>query len=230
MGIEFTPAGSSGPADTDALSEGAINLYSQWTNETNGIDYSAGVVGIGASPTAGRRLDIKDGAAEKFYVSDSVVYAIKVLYAGAGLQSFGTTDLARPGTVYWSEHATQSFGGGPINMSAVTTTADATPDEITNIAVPEDQSFFVVAKIHGFNDDDGSQACYYELRGLFRRATGGNVTQVGSTVKTAIEDDAGLDADFSVDTGDQEIDIVVTGLAATNFQWKAFYQYSRNTF
>jgi len=97
------------------------------------------------------------------------------------------------------------------------------------IPYPLDAFWFEVKVVAIY--EDGSKAAAYWLAGLFRSDADGVVTQVGSTasVITAIEDTGSMDCTLAVgapadsgsgtSTDDTQIQVTVTGVAATTINW-----------
>ena len=75
---------------------------------------------------------------------------------------------------------------------------------------------------------DNTEGAMFRLEGACRRASGGNVTLIGSVTQTVLcRDDASWDATAAVDTGTQSLQVKVTGVAATTIDWFAtinFYE------
>lgn len=101
------------------------------------------------------------------------------------------------------------------------TTTNATATVIGTISVPELKVYTVQGRIAG-TKADYSAACGGTFSATVRRASGGNVTLVGSVV-TSVQEDSGASPTFTVavNTTDQTIEILVTGVAAETYLWKA---------
>ena len=111
-----------------------------------------------------------------------------------------------------------SLSDGVYRKVAILQTVNATPVDLTTIDVAEGEAFYVYAKIVA-RKSDGSERALYDLKGLFYRNTAGNVAQQGSTQVVEIESAVAWDADLVADTGNQTVDIKITGEAA-NVDWK----------
>lgn len=98
------------------------------------------------------------------------------------------------------------------------TTTDATATTIAYVPMSEGYATLVQAIVVG-NQSDGTDAGSSIITGLFSRATGGDATQQGDTESSATELPTGWDVDFSVDTDDQRVNVVVTGVASTTIVW-----------
>ena len=108
-------------------------------------------------------------------------------------------------------------------------TTDATVTDIDSLAVAEGEMFKVETEVVG-RKSDGTDRAMYHLEGLFYRNTGGNVTQEGSTTSiTTIESDATWNCALVADTGNQTIDVQVTGKAATTVNWNSTLKYIKQT-
>lgn len=69
---------------------------------------------------------------------------------------------------------------------------------------------------------DNTEGAMFRLEGACRRASGGNVTLIGSVTKTVLcRDDSNWDVAATVDTGTQSLQVKVTGVAATTIDWFA---------
>lgn len=113
---------------------------------------------------------------------------------------------------------------GVLGGAATVQTTDATVTDIATIALAEGDAITVRATITGAIADY-SAALGVVLSATFRRATGGNVTLVGSVQGTVQEDSASAPtATLAADTGNQTIDIRVTGVAAQTWNWSVRYE------
>lgn len=119
-----------------------------------------------------------------------------------------------------------AYGGGPAERMATTTTSDATPDIMASVAIDEDEAMLIKVEVVAF-DDSGLKAAEWTGRCIARRATGGNVVIADQSVSAQKTDLAAADFDFVADTGDQEIDLRFTGVAATNLKAKIIYSYMK---
>lgn len=120
------------------------------------------------------------------------------------------------------EHNWMPDGGGMQKLAASLITADA--NEVIAVSLPmlDDELAYVDVWIMGRGDGDAKR-CTYHLEGLFFRSGSGNLTQEGATtVVSSIETDAGLAGVLGVNTSPQQVEVKVTGIAATNIRWKVF--------
>lgn len=109
----------------------------------------------------------------------------------------------------------------PINNRSIAgvaiNTTDATQTVAATVTTYNDAIFQVTARVVAAVTSDRSKGAGYTLIGVFKN-NGGTLTQIGSTtVVSSIESDGGLDAAFAVSSPD--IQVKVTGIAATNISW-----------
>lgn len=99
-------------------------------------------------------------------------------------------------------------------------TTDNTKTTIATIPLAEGDNCFVLAKAIATNADVDKITTYF-IGATFRRATGGNVTQVGATQDIYGDADAGLSVAFDaeVDTANQRINITITGETSETYDW-----------
>jgi hypothetical protein len=104
-------------------------------------------------------------------------------------------------------------------------TTDATVTNLITFVVAELQSVTIRGRFVAAKTDKTAAAGGF-FRASFRRATGGNVTMVGSSYLEMEEDSAGAPIlSFDVDTGAQTGRIRWQGVAAENWNVKAHYEY-----
>ena len=124
--------------------------------------------------------------------------------------------------------ANASYGNGMRKKVATVQVTDAVETDIATISVAEGDFFHVRASCVG-RKTDGSKFSSWSLIGKFYRNTAGDVTQFGDL--THIEEEASNEAAWNftlaADTGNQTIDIRVTGENAVDF--KTTYEYYRVT-
>lgn len=114
-----------------------------------------------------------------------------------------------------------SYDGWDVRIPADITTTDATQTTIESVAVAEDQAVVIRAEVVGAIDTYAS-AIGISVWGVFRRASAGNVTLVGSLQGTAQEDDADTPAiTLTANTTNQTVDVNVTGIASETWTWAA---------
>ncbi len=101
------------------------------------------------------------------------------------------------------------------------TTTNDTPVDIDAIPVNVDTVIDVEVVVIS-RKADGSERGVYHLEAVFYRNTGGDVTQQGNTASLLIRrSTSALGVDLIPDTGNQTVDVRVTGLAATTVKWEA---------
>jgi hypothetical protein len=121
-----------------------------------------------------------------------------------------------------------SSGGIHSREMASATTTDATVTDLFTLALVEGDIVSIEIDVVGNVDSTGANRAQYKLTGLFYRNTAGNVTQQGSTTSiSTIESDSDWDCDLVADTGNQTIDVRVTGKAATTINWLATIKYTK---
>lgn len=114
-----------------------------------------------------------------------------------------------------------------LGEEANTTTSDATATTAASVSMAEDTAYLVTAHIVGAQDDY-SDALGVFIWGVFKRASGGNVTLVGSLQGTVQEDSsASPTATLTANTTNQTVDIDVTGVAAEDWSWRVMYTWVR---
>lgn len=120
------------------------------------------------------------------------------------------------------------YGGGFIGSDRFTAqsgleTTNATPTVIFSIPVAELLSTTLTGTLVGSNTDHtDSIGGTYQITA--RRASGGNITLVGAAV-TSVQSTSTANFSIAVNTSTQAIELTVTGIAATTYNWSAFYQY-----
>ena len=98
-------------------------------------------------------------------------------------------------------------------------TTDATLTTVVALAIAETETWLVKANVVA-DIADQSAGLGVVMWGVFRRATAGDVTLVGSLQGT-VQEDSGAAPTFAltVDTGTQSVDVNVTGVAAEVWNW-----------
>lgn len=114
-----------------------------------------------------------------------------------------------------------SYNGGFVReVPTKIGTTDATVTVIASIPLAELEAVMVRALVVGIKGD-ATAANGIHMTGVFRRAAAGNVTQVGATAGTIVEDDGGTPAiAFNANTTAQTVEVRVTGIAATTYRWE----------
>lgn len=115
-------------------------------------------------------------------------------------------------------------GSELIQVKDVVQTTDATPTDLVQISLGEDEMVGVEVFVNGFQSDfsDSISAC---VKCKFFRQTAGDVT-VGVNPDIWIsESDADTDVSILADTANQEATIQVTGVAAQTWNWVSYTRY-----
>lgn len=106
---------------------------------------------------------------------------------------------------------------------AVLSTADATTTNLLSVSLAEGESIHLKISVLAHRDNQ-SAALGGTIEVKARRATAGNITQVG-TGTTSIETDSTPTCVADFDTGSQSLRIRATGVAAQNWVWIGHYEY-----
>lgn len=106
-------------------------------------------------------------------------------------------------------------------------TTDATPTTLGSVTLLDENTYLLSCNIIGVKSDGTDRAVYHIEAGFYRTA-GGGATIIGSqtTVHTA-ESDSTWDANFVANGNDVEVQ--VTGAAATTIQWTGHIIYSNSS-
>lgn len=105
------------------------------------------------------------------------------------------------------------------NPAITLTTTNATPALIRRYPVANGTTRAIRAIVRVQNADATKHA-EYEVKGGYKRVAGTLAQIYAPTVTTIFETDAGLDVGFTLN-GDTDVDLEVTGLAATVLSWSA---------
>ena len=176
----------------------------------------AAVVDPGADSLA--FVDDTDGLSKKESIADLVsLQAGDGLLSSGGVFGFDASDVAGTGLEDDGSENLRTIGEMD-TVKASATTTDATVTTVGVFTPTDDRGGIVQASVVGYNDDESETASYILALG-FRRATGGVITQVGSTtVIHSAEDDGAWDATLDVDSG--TVRARVTGAAGTTIRWQ----------
>lgn len=107
-------------------------------------------------------------------------------------------------------------------------TTDATPTALTFHAENEALANNTAYAFHGMvvgRTSGGNADVYWFAGGIKRGAAAANTAMVGTATKTVYEDDAGADVNVTADTTNGRMTVTVTGVAATNINWVAEFEY-----
>jgi hypothetical protein len=111
-----------------------------------------------------------------------------------------------------------------VDYAATVSTSNNTATIIASILIAELSSVVVTGEVVG-TKTDYSASLGATFSGAFRRASGGNVTLVGTAHVTTDEDSSNSPAVTLVaTTGTQTADIKVTGVTGENWDWRATYR------
>lgn len=195
------------------------------THENGGSDEPsvAGLSGVLADPQtpAVHKTSHQDGGADEISLAGLSGESVtpqppkthKSTHVEGGADEFDendTVNLGKMKTGLTTERYTKTL-----------TTPSDTPADIDAISVIEDRVVDVEAVVIA-RKADGSERGVYHLEGVFYRNTGGDVIQQGNTASFLIRrSTSALAVDIVPDTGNQTVDVRVTGLAATTVKWEA---------
>lgn len=108
-------------------------------------------------------------------------------------------------------------------LAAILTTSNNTITTITSISVSELQAYTISGSFIA-TKSDYTASLTGTFRYGFRRATGGNVTQIAAATVSADDDSAGTPAlSLDVDTATQTARIRATGITAETWSWRVQY-------
>lgn len=110
-------------------------------------------------------------------------------------------------------------------QSSVQTTDDI-PTNLISVSVAEGEMVTLFVRLGGFQSDFSDAISGSILAGS-RRATGGDVTLIGTPVIDILESDSNTDVTVTVDTGTQALLIQVVGIAAQTWNWACTYNYQK---
>jgi len=125
-----------------------------------------------------------------------------------------------------AEEAGLMTGLGEESKTGSVETTDNTPTDLIAIDLAEGKTMTIEAWITG-RKSDGSKNASYHISGAFYRNTGGNVTQEGVTQDVVAHDSSDWSIDFYVDTGNQRVNVRVTGSTGDTVDWKAKAVYTQ---
>lgn len=210
----------------DDMTFGASNLYTGPLD----IAYEVEIDGTGATDTfkwsrdggvswIATGINIP-GAGTEYELEDGVWVKFAAITGHASGDNWAFTAYAYTGN--YESHKTADLEEGSFRQLQRVDTADATPKIIASFPLAVNQSMLLRAKITCIEDAaPATQWAAYDIEGMFYRVTAGNVSQQGST-SVIFEDETtvGMNGDFNLNIANQSIDVLVTGVAATNLKWK----------
>lgn len=113
------------------------------------------------------------------------------------------------------------------SLSGEVSTTDATPTKILEI-VPEQYARGYLKVLINASTDDGTAGLIGEK--IFHwKSVAGDVTLVSTVSVFSINRDGFTTADFTLDVGDDLLQVKVTGEAGKNINWSAFYLFDSIT-
>lgn len=112
-----------------------------------------------------------------------------------------------------------------IQQVAGVQTTNATPTVLASVVVNQTESITLSGTITAAQSDH-TNAVGGSFSITARRASGGNVTLIGSVV-TNVQSSSTATFTCAVDTGTQTVRILVTGVAVTTYNWAANYTYQK---
>lgn len=109
------------------------------------------------------------------------------------------------------------------------TVTNNTATEVYSIPLAAEQTVNVVVMATARNSDGSKNGTFF-ISGSFYRNTGGNVTQVGSTLSINTEVTAGSTIDLTLvaDTTNQRISVRVTGETSQTFKFEIQTKYIKS--
>lgn len=115
-----------------------------------------------------------------------------------------------------------------VQKVAYGTTTNATATTLTNgtVAIAELAGAMIKAEVMGMKSD-GTAGAWVTKEGGYRRASGGNITLIGSVNGTTQEDSAGTPAInlvINTSASPQVVEVQVTGIAAETWNWTALIE------
>jgi hypothetical protein len=172
------------------------------------------------------------------YVGDDEIIGGNLTVTGTTLHTGAVTlnggvASAVVATDYLTFDSGTSNGGGVVEYETYGTTATDTETTITYIQVPDPAtttSFYgysVEADFIGMKSD-GTKINLYKNECAFYRDYGGDVTIQGSCAAlVAVEAEGSCAFDIEADTGNQRIDVNVTGVTSQDWIWKGTVKYHK---
>jgi len=140
--------------------------------------------------------------------------------------TFGASHQVSPDDgIRWNDNRTGFQGSETYEKQDFVQTTDATVTTLISVSLAELESITLKGTISAAQSDHTNM-----VGGDFlicaRRASGGNVTLVGS-VGTNVNSSSAATFTCDVDTGTQTVRVRVTGVAATTYNWASSYSYQK---
>lgn len=101
-------------------------------------------------------------------------------------------------------------------------TTNATPASIAIVDVPESSAVTITGRLIALSSD-ATKALGCDFFGVFRRGTGGNVTEMGTQVVDTNGNFTTANFTMVADTGNQQVKLTCTGEMATTINWRVAY-------
>jgi len=137
----------------------------------------------------------------------------------------GVTGKVLQDSDYLFEDSPAGYAGSSLNhVKDVVQTTDATPTDLIQIPLGEDEMLQMECKINGFQSDF-SDSISASINVKFTRQTAGDVTIGASPQIWISESDGATDVTIVADVANQEATIQVTGVAAQTWNWVSFTRY-----
>lgn len=99
------------------------------------------------------------------------------------------------------------------------TTTDATLTTIDSISIPANGKAYIFTLTQMATKSDGTNTNSGDIKGVFMRASGGNVTKQGAFINTLMGGLSGASATMVANTATQAVDIKLSGINATTIIW-----------
>lgn len=120
-----------------------------------------------------------------------------------------------------------SHKDGSVHVNSYVTTTDATATVLFSVPLAQLEGVVIEGKVSGFKSDL-TAGIFRHITCGFRRASGGNVTSLGTASGADVEDSAGTPAvALFADTTNQLACIRVTGIASETWKWEGHFTYTK---
>lgn len=127
---------------------------------------------------------------------------------------------------YWTGIAAPLFlGSDQVSSQSCHQTTNATPFVLVSVPLNELESVTVTGTLVGSSaDHTDSVGGTYSI--VARRATGGNITIVGSATNN-VQSTSTATFSVAVNTSTQAVELTITGIAATTYNWSSYYTFQK---
>ena len=127
---------------------------------------------------------------------------------------------------YWSDLSGPLFlGSDQISSQECLQTTNSTPVVLVSVPLNQLESVTVTGTLVGSSaDHTDSVGGTYSI--VARRASGGNITIVGSATNNVQSTSTATFA-VAVNTSTQAVELTITGIAATTYNWSSYYTYQK---